>query len=443
MVNFCGELAVNLWTSAAPLCVIFLADVFMVNGFGVFFGALQRVVLAALLFSLALAVQAHQTDRQIAWQQINQQLASLRDSAKSGEPINAQEISKRRQAIISKAAEIYRQQSDDALAVDAMLLTLSKNKSRATFVEICRILARHHMNEPSLSLFFPMMYSLVHFESDCENLLLAAADEGVNQVVRESARLQLAMVYRKMAELLANLAEFDMTMEQYTISKRRSSFGQMSDQEAASINQHLCESGWKKRNWRKVRQQALDMVTPLLDSEQTFSLYVSDHAPNKQIPKLSIASRASKIHYQLLNSVPGAQLSEFDIRNLDGEPARLRDHLGKVVVIDVWATWCQPCITGFSDMNKLQQSMKGKPFSLVAISIDRNLDDARQFVAKSELPFEHWYVGENHQFFDQWSVFHIPRIIILDSQGVIRATPNVGPADLQNYVSRLVSSVKN
>lgn len=68
----------------------------------------------------------------------------------------------------------------------------------------------------------------------------------------------------------------------------------------------------------------------------------------------------------------------------DGKPVRLADFKGKVVVLNLWATWCAPCVTEMPTLAKLQAEYAGKPVEVVAVSVDtaNDLDKAKQFIAK-------------------------------------------------------------
>ncbi|MDP3658798.1 TlpA disulfide reductase family protein [Phenylobacterium sp.] len=67
-----------------------------------------------------------------------------------------------------------------------------------------------------------------------------------------------------------------------------------------------------------------------------------------------------------------------------GKPVRLADFKGKVVVLNMWATWCGPCIIEMPTLAKLQTSYAGKPVEVVAVSIDgeKDQDKARQFIGQ-------------------------------------------------------------
>jgi thiol-disulfide isomerase/thioredoxin len=76
----------------------------------------------------------------------------------------------------------------------------------------------------------------------------------------------------------------------------------------------------------------------------------------------------------------------------DGKPLRLGDFRGKVVVVNLWATWCGPCVIEMPTLARLAQAYQGKPLEVVAISIDRgdDVDKARQFIARhAPLKFYH------------------------------------------------------
>jgi len=69
----------------------------------------------------------------------------------------------------------------------------------------------------------------------------------------------------------------------------------------------------------------------------------------------------------------------------DGKQVRLADFKGKVVVLNVWATWCAPCILEMPTLAKLAAEYEGKPVAVVAVAIDgdRDADKAKAFIAKN------------------------------------------------------------
>jgi len=53
-----------------------------------------------------------------------------------------------------------------------------------------------------------------------------------------------------------------------------------------------------------------------------------------------------------------------------GRPATLADYRGKVVLLNVWATWCPPCRVEMPSMERLHQKLAGTDFRIVAVSVD-------------------------------------------------------------------------
>ena len=75
-----------------------------------------------------------------------------------------------------------------------------------------------------------------------------------------------------------------------------------------------------------------------------------------------------------------------------GAPKRIADFKGKVTVVNLWATWCGPCVIEMPTLAKLAAEYQGKPVEIVAISVDRpdDADKARAFIAKhAPLAFYH------------------------------------------------------
>lgn len=67
-----------------------------------------------------------------------------------------------------------------------------------------------------------------------------------------------------------------------------------------------------------------------------------------------------------------------------GKVTRLADFKGKVVVLNIWATWCGPCVLEMPTLAKLARDYQGKPVAVVVVSLDgeRDADKARAFIGK-------------------------------------------------------------
>lgn len=68
---------------------------------------------------------------------------------------------------------------------------------------------------------------------------------------------------------------------------------------------------------------------------------------------------------------PNNAAPAFQASRLDGTPSGLADYRGKVILLNVWATWCGPCRTEMPSMERLHQQFKDQDFRIVAVSVDQ------------------------------------------------------------------------
>jgi thiol-disulfide isomerase/thioredoxin len=90
--------------------------------------------------------------------------------------------------------------------------------------------------------------------------------------------------------------------------------------------------------------------------------------------------------------VEAAPAPVTSFQNATGAQTRIADFKGKVTVVNLWATWCGPCVIEMPTLAKLAADYQGKPVEVVAISVDRpdDADKARAFIAKhAPLAFYH------------------------------------------------------
>ena len=68
--------------------------------------------------------------------------------------------------------------------------------------------------------------------------------------------------------------------------------------------------------------------------------------------------------------VAGHQAPEFLVTTLDDQSVGLDSFQGKVVLLNVWATWCAPCLEEMPSMERLYQQLSGTDFEILAVSVD-------------------------------------------------------------------------
>ena len=116
----------------------------------------------------------------------------------------------------------------------------------------------------------------------------------------------------------------------------------------------------------------------------------------------------------------GNAAPEVSIQTVDGKELRLSALRGKVVVLDVWTTWCGPCKAMIPHSRTLVERLKGKPFTLVSISADEKKETLTDFLAKNNMPWTQCWVGVESKFAEDWDIRHYPTIYVIDANGVIR-----------------------
>jgi cytochrome c biogenesis protein CcmG, thiol:disulfide interchange protein DsbE len=148
-----------------------------------------------------------------------------------------------------------------------------------------------------------------------------------------------------------------------------------------------------------------------------------------QINLLEVGSRAPQFHAVAL---PG------------GAPKTIADYRGKVVLLNIWATWCPPCRVEMPSMERLHRKLAGTDFRLVAVSVDE--DDStvvKRFAKDLGLTFEilHDKSGAIRQIYQTTGV---PESFVIDRDGVI-VKKVIGAADWEspaneNLIRRLLNA---
>ncbi len=120
-----------------------------------------------------------------------------------------------------------------------------------------------------------------------------------------------------------------------------------------------------------------------------------------------------------------------DIRfqNADGKPYALSDFRGKVVLLNVWATWCAPCRKEMPALDRLQQKLGGPEFEVVALSIDGGgTATVRRFYDEIGIRVLAIYVDSSVEATGKLRTVGIPTTLLIDREGRERWR-KAGPAE--------------
>lgn len=118
---------------------------------------------------------------------------------------------------------------------------------------------------------------------------------------------------------------------------------------------------------------------------------------------------------------------EFALVDLDGETHRLSDYRGRAVFVNFWASWCVPCREEFPAMQALARELEGRPFVMIAISLDEDEAAMRSFLTRMGVGDELLVLRDPEgQVSRQWGTLLLPESYVVDPDGTIVARyPNV------------------
>ena len=121
-----------------------------------------------------------------------------------------------------------------------------------------------------------------------------------------------------------------------------------------------------------------------------------------------------------LDQLIGKPLGEYSFVSVNGDSVNTKDLTGKAIYIDVWATWCGPCVGEIPALKELEDEY-GEHIHFVSISVDKGSDREKwkNMVKDKELKgFQ--LIADNawsSDFVKAYSIFAIPRFILVDSKG--------------------------
>ncbi len=150
-----------------------------------------------------------------------------------------------------------------------------------------------------------------------------------------------------------------------------------------------------------------------------FTLTISDKwkpAPSKE----SVSMPSNSVPQS--GNLEGLAAPAFTLKRFDGKVVNLSDYRGKIVFLNFWATWCEPCKEEMPSMQRLYQKMQGKPFEILAISLDQGGKPAVDtFLKQAKLPLTFQILHDPEQATSK-KLYHttgVPESFIIGKDGKV------------------------
>ncbi|HET6930829.1 MAG TPA: TlpA disulfide reductase family protein [Candidatus Acidoferrum sp.] len=132
----------------------------------------------------------------------------------------------------------------------------------------------------------------------------------------------------------------------------------------------------------------------------------------------------------------------FDTTDIQGRPQRLAAYRGQVVLINVWATWCEPCRNEMPRLDKLYQSLKASGFVVLGIS-DEPTEKQQAFLTQVPVSYPLLTTTPGVPAFYK-DIGQYPAIFLVDREGRLQPAPNrsLGFEKLEESVKALLSKAE-
>jgi thiol-disulfide isomerase/thioredoxin len=112
----------------------------------------------------------------------------------------------------------------------------------------------------------------------------------------------------------------------------------------------------------------------------------------------------------------GGVLREATLQGLNGPPRRLSEYRGRPLLINVWASWCGPCVAEMASLERLAWTEERIPFALIGISTDDYPEQALAFLNRSNATIRH-FIDHNQQTENMLGAARIPLTVLVDADG--------------------------
>jgi peroxiredoxin len=139
---------------------------------------------------------------------------------------------------------------------------------------------------------------------------------------------------------------------------------------------------------------------------------------------------------------------EIEGEDLDGQPFKLSDYRGKVVLLAFWGNWCPDCRAMYEHERSLVKRMQNRPFALIGVNSDKDKAALKKALEKEQITWRSFWDegGTKGPVSTKWQIRGWPTLYIIDHKGIVRVSYALGRSPgqepLDNWIDRLVKEAE-
>ena len=105
--------------------------------------------------------------------------------------------------------------------------------------------------------------------------------------------------------------------------------------------------------------------------------------------------------------------------DIEGRPVDLKSMQGRVLVVNFWATWCEPCRDEMPSLQRLRAKLAGQPFEVITVNFGESLEKIAQFIGNEKVTLPVLLDTQKDAAKD-WGVGGLPMTFLVDAKGRVR-----------------------
>jgi peroxiredoxin len=155
----------------------------------------------------------------------------------------------------------------------------------------------------------------------------------------------------------------------------------------------------------------LNIQPPSGETAKTSKNMETSEAGEKSAASAGRAVRPSQV---------GQTLPDVTFYDAEGKPVRLADFAGEVLLVNLWATWCPPCVAELPALDTLQAKLRDSGLHVLPISLDsKPVDEVAAFLAGRRVEQISLYIDTDRQIPMKWIYAGIPASFLIGRDGVV------------------------